>query len=59
MKKIFYKTVELSRKELMAIEGGSLSEVASAIWEFIGFSFTLNSRVMTKNAQYQENFYNH
>ena len=58
MRKEFFKTVELSREELMVIEGGTLSEVAYAIWEFIGFSFTLNSRVMTKNAQYQENFYN-
>jgi hypothetical protein len=56
MKTTIYNTTELSYKELYAIEGGS--EVSNAIWEFISFCCTLNSRVMAQNDRYQENFYN-
>ncbi|GHV09516.1 hypothetical protein FACS1894162_0240 [Bacteroidia bacterium] len=54
--KTTYKITELSQKELYAIEGGS--ELSNAIWEFVGFCCTLNSRKMAANNSYQENFYN-
>lgn len=59
MKKEIFKTVDLSKNELLKIEGGSLSEVASKIWKAIGFSLTLNYREMTTYDSYQQNFYNH
>ncbi|WP_195669058.1 hypothetical protein [Bacteroides intestinalis] len=59
MKAKMYNTEELSQEELFEIKAGSLSEVAYAIWDFIGFSGTLNSRLMDKNDRVHENFYNH
>ena len=59
MKAKMYNTEELSQEELFEIKGGSVSEVAYAIWDFISFSGTLNSRLMDKNDRVHENFYNH
>jgi hypothetical protein len=55
--KTTYKTIELSQEELYAIEGGS--EISSAIWKFITYCCTLNSRQEADKDQYLYNFYNH
>ena len=59
MKAALYKTIEISQEELYVIEGGSLTEVAYAIWEGISFCFTLNARQLAENERYMENFHNH